>query len=325
MNHGLQIETLISAAAGTAQPPTERRSARVDERTAPASTPLGSVVIPAHNEASVIGRCLKSLLAGFNSGELDVVVACNGCSDDTAAIARSAPHSVRVIELDAPSKPAALRAGDAAASGMPRLYLDADVVLSGAAARRVLERLSAGAMAARPPIQYDSSRSSASVRSYYRARAHIPAVMGSLWGAGIYGLSGAGRARFGTFPDVVGDDLWLDRLFDAAEIEIVDCEPVLVAVPRRARDLVNVLQRTYAGKAELIEAGSGKDERARAITSSAVRDLRRLAGAGSAQALDAATYSTFAAGARLALALSNATGASVHVGRWRRDDTSRMT
>lgn len=287
---------------------------------------LGSVVIPAHNEAKVIGRCLSALLRGADPGELDVVVVCNGCKDDTAAaVARTAQHSVRVIELDAPSKPAALRAGDEAAISMPRLYLDADVVLGAAAARRVLERLSAGAVAARPPIRYDSSRSSALVRSYYRARTRIPAVMGSLWGAGVCGLSAAGRARFRAFPDVVADDLWLDRQFDPTEVEIVDCEPVLVTVPRRTGDLVNVLQRTYAGKAGVTFAGSGNDERARKVTRSALHELWQLTVTGPAQARDAAIYSAFGAGARLALALNGAAGASADVSRWPRDETSRMS
>jgi hypothetical protein len=288
--------------------------------------PLGSVVIPAHNEANVIGRCLSALLHGADPGELDVVVVCNGCSDGTAdAVARTARHFVRVIELGAASKPAALRAGDEAAIAMPRLYVDADAALSAAAARRVLERLSAGAVAARPPIRYDSSRSSAPVRSYYRARARIPALMGSLWGAGVCGLSAAGRARFGAFPDVVADDLWLDRQFEPTEVEIVDCEPVVVTVPRRTRDLLNVLQRTYGGKAGVPFAGSGHDERARKVTRSALRGLWRLAATGPAQARDAATYSAFAAGARVALALNSAGGAPTDASHWRRDDTSRMS
>src|SRR5919106_6228816 len=130
--------------------------------------PLGSVVIPAHDEAAVIRRCLDALFSGLDPGELDVVVVCNGCADDTATLARSSGHAVRVVELAASSKPAALRTGDAEARGFPRLYLDADVLLPGSSARRVLERLRYGAVAARPPIRYDSSRSSAPVRSYYR-------------------------------------------------------------------------------------------------------------------------------------------------------------
>lgn len=280
------------------------------------------MVIPAHNEAAVIRRCLDALFSGLEPGELDVMVVCNGCTDDTATLARSSGHPVRVMELAAASKPAALRTGDAEARGFPRLYLDADVVLPGSAARRVLERLRDGAVAARPPIRYDSSRSSAPVRSYYRARSQVPAVMGSLWGAGVCGLSEAGRRRFAAFPDVVADDLWLDQQFDRDEVEIVDCAPVVVAVPRRTRDLVRVLRRTYRGKAEN-PLGSSVKDRKRATTASAVRDVTRLVAAGPYQALDAATYAAFAAGARLALALAPDAHAAAAGPRWERDGSSR--
>jgi glycosyltransferase involved in cell wall biosynthesis len=277
--------------------------------------PLGSVVIPAHNESAGIRRCLDALFAGIAPGELDVVVVCNGCADDTAALAGSSGHPMRVIELEAASKPAALRTGDEAALAFPRIYLDADVVLQGSAARIVLERLRAGAVVARPPVHYDSSASSAAVRSYYRARSRVPALLGSLWGAGAYGLSEAGRSRFGAFPDLVADDLWVDRQFAPGEIEIVECAPVVVTVPRRARDLIRVLRRTYRGKAE--NAGVDPHGRAHATTASTLHQLRRLAAAGPSAAVDAATYVAFAAGGRLALVYPRAAD------QWERDDSSR--
>jgi glycosyltransferase involved in cell wall biosynthesis len=276
---------------------------------------LGSVVIPAHNEAAGIRRCLDALFTGTEPGELDVVVVCNGCFDDTAALASSSGYPVCVIELEAPSKSAALRAGDKAAQVFPRLYLDADVVLQGSAARDVLDRLRAGALAARPPIRYDSTGASAPVRSYYRARSRVPALLGSLWGAGVYGLSEAGRSRFGAFPDLVADDLWVDLQFAPAEIEIVDCRPVVVAVPRRARDLMLVLRRTYRGNAEILAVDP--QTRARETTASALQQLGRLIAAGPTAALDAATYAAFAAAARLALA------APLPGLRWERDESSR--
>jgi glycosyltransferase involved in cell wall biosynthesis len=277
---------------------------------------LGSVVIPAHDEASVIGRCLDALFEGLGPGRLDVVVVCNGCADDTAARARSSGHPVRVLELPAAAKPAALREGDAAALAFPRIYLDADVVLPGAAARVLLERLRADAVAGRPPIRYDSIGASAPVRSYYRARSRVPAVLGSLWGAGVYGLSAEGRSRFGEFPDVVGDDLWVDRLFDRGEVEIVDCAPVVVTVPRRTRDLMLLLRRTYRGKAE---RAPDPEESGQATMPSTLRDLGRLA-AGPGGALDAVTYGAFAAGARLLLAVA---GGAAAAGGWERDESSR--
>ena len=285
----------------------------------PEGGPLGSVVIPANNEALVIRRCLDALYEGFAPGGLDVVVVCNGCADDTAAQAGSSGHPVRVLELAAASKPAALRAGDAAALAFPRIYLDADVVLPGTAARVLLERLRTGAVAGRPPIRYDSIGASAPVRRYYRARSRVPAVLGSLWGAGVYGLSAEGRRRFGEFPDVVGDDLWVDRLFDLGEVEIVDCAPVVVTVPRRAGDLVRLLRRTYRGKAE---TAPNAPERRQATMPSTLRDLGRLAAAGPGAALDAATYGAFAAGARLSLAVAQA-AVGPNGARWERDDSSR--
>jgi glycosyltransferase involved in cell wall biosynthesis len=279
---------------------------------------FGSVVIPAHNEAAVISRCLDTLLNGFLPGELDVVVACNGCTDGTADVVRSSGHPVRVVELPAASKPAALRAAEEVVVAVfPRLYLDADVVLPTVSARRVLECLAVGpALAARPPIKYDTERSTLLVRSYYRARTKMPAVMNSLWGAGAYGLSEAGRARFQQYPDVVADDLFVDQHFQHSEIEIVSAPPVVVAAPRRTADLLRVLRRANQGKSEnqnlqnppALQSGT---------TASTVHDLARLASRGPFTALDAATYASFAMLARLTLAVAAPT-------QWERDNSSRL-
>ncbi|MEC7669161.1 MAG: glycosyltransferase, partial [Pseudomonadota bacterium] len=81
-----------------------------------------SVIIPAHNEAAVIGRCLASVLASDPVRFLQVVVVANGCSDDTARLAQSyndqfAENGWELTVLDLPvgGKPNALNAGDAAA------------------------------------------------------------------------------------------------------------------------------------------------------------------------------------------------------------------
>lgn len=266
-------------------------------------------------------RCLDALFSGVDPAVLDVVVACNGCVDDTAQRARLSGHPVRVLELAQASKAAALRAGDDAARYFPRLYLDADVVLPGPSALRVIDRLRGGAVAARPPVRFDASRSTFPVRSYYRARAEVPAVLRSLWGAGVYGLSALGRARFDAFPDITSDDLWIDLQFAPDEVEIVDCDPVVVSVPRRSRDLLTVLQRTYKGKAEH-RPTPGVTPRARATTVSAVHDLRRLAATGMRGTLDAATYATFVIAARGAFSLK-ASLAPAGASAWERDHSSR--
>jgi glycosyltransferase involved in cell wall biosynthesis len=280
-------------------------------------TPIGSVIIPAHNEAALIGACLDTLLGGFQPGELEVVAVCNGCTDGTAGAVRGSGYMVHVIELSSSSKPAALRAGEEIVKAFPRMYLDADVLLSSISARKVLECLRRGqALAARPPIRYDTAHSAPSIRSYYRARSEMPAVMRSLWGAGVYGLSEAGRARFGRYPDVVNEDLFVDQHFHSSEMQIVDCPPAVVRAPRSSIDLLRILRRVYWGNSENRHQGdSGPVPTPTAI--SAVRDLARLTTAGPAKAVDVLTYAAFAALARLTLAFT----APSH---WERDNSSRI-
>jgi hypothetical protein len=270
----------------------------------------------------VIGRCLHHLFAGIDGSDLEVAVVCNGCDDDTAAVARASGLPVEVIELDEASKPAALRAGDRLLRTFPRLYLDADVVLRGPTARQVLEHLSqAGSVAARPPFRYDTTHSTRVVRRYYRARSRVPAVMGSIWGAGVYGLSAAGRARFGDHPDVVADDLFVHQCFDADEIDLVGGEPVVVVAPARYRDLLKVRRRAYRGAAENRMATEQRDvknrrgARSTSTTPSTMRDVLRLCRSVPGL-LDAATYAFVAVSARVYIALGRSA-------RWERDESSR--
>ena len=44
-----------------------------------------SVVIAAHDEESVLPRCLRALLDAAGPGEFEVFVVANGCTDRTAA------------------------------------------------------------------------------------------------------------------------------------------------------------------------------------------------------------------------------------------------
>jgi hypothetical protein len=66
----------------------------------------------------------------------------------------------------------------------------------------------------------------------------------------VYGVSQAGRARFGEFPDVTADDLFVQRMFADHERITSDGEFV-VAAPRDLRNLLKVRTRTAAGNAEL--------------------------------------------------------------------------
>jgi Glycosyl transferase family 2 len=280
---------------------------------AASSVPIGSVAIPAHNEAAVIGRCLDALLNGLQPGELEVLIVCNGCTDETADIVRSKWPSVQVVEITEASKPAALRAADDMLAAFPRIYLDADVTLPGTSAKRLIEVLRDGSrVAARPRYIWDVSRSDALVRSYYRGLARVQSGRNSLWG-GIYGLSQAGRSRFSVFPDLIADDLFVDQLFRPAEIEIVDVEePAVISVPRGIRDLLHVVRRRRKGNVDL----NSLPEDSETTTSSTVATLLSAARSGPGAAIDALFFFTFAVIVRISVIVSPPTG-------WSRDDSSR--
>ena len=176
------------------------RGTSAGEPDSPTRAPL-SVVIPAFNEERVIERCLRALLRGAEPFELDVIVACNGCTDRTAEIARSVEGPIRVIETKEASKVAALNLGDEAAMHFPRFYVDADVVLEMPALRALAVALEQdGVLAVSPRMDMDLEQSSWAVRAFYRVWSRLPYTREGMIGVGSYGLSRLGRDRFESFP-----------------------------------------------------------------------------------------------------------------------------
>jgi hypothetical protein len=280
------------------------------------SEPIGTVIVPAHNEEAVIARSLAQLARLAESGEVVVVVACNGCTDGTVAVASAFPGMI-VLDIPTASKVAGMRGGDeVAVPGRPRIYLDADVVMTADAVRAVLGALSGDApRAARPPVRFDASGASWAVRRWYVVRQVLPSIQRVLWGSGTYGLSASGRERFGEWPDIVSDDLFIDDLFADDERMIVATDPVAVTTPRRGRDLVRILRRTYRTQREVLDAEG-------AVVSSGQRgqlaDLAAIVRDNPLRLVDCAVYAGFILSARLEARIRRRPA-------WERDDSSRQS
>ena len=206
------------------------------------------VLIPAHNEAAVLPRTLEVLLDGLRS-DAEVWVLANGCSDESADIARAA--GVQVIEIEEASKTAALNAGEAAVSAYPRIYLDADIDLSGNDANRVFAVLEGGALAAEPRPFLDLEGASLAVRSWYRVWQALHGRRPGAVGAGLYALSSEGRQRFGSFPAVIADDGFVRAQFAPGEIVAVPEAQSRVLGPRRLADLIKIKTRSRLGNLQL--------------------------------------------------------------------------
>ena len=272
--------------------------------------PRGSVIMPAHNEANVIGRALAPLAPLAAARQVEVIVVCNGCTDNTAEIARGF-DGVTVLESEAASKPSAMNAGDAAASEWPRLYLDADVEISPSALRELfLALVPGGLLAGRPAARYDLQGAHPLIRSHYRARLRLPSNATSLYSAGAFALSKEGHVRLEEFPEVLADDLYVDRLFAPAEKAVLDVEPVVVRPPRTLKDHLAVMRRVCRANAQVNRLEGQHSSTAKTV-SELIRSIR-----GPLSAVDAVVYAGFAIAGRK--------GAGTPRAGWERDTSSRL-
>lgn len=216
----------------------------------------GSVVVPAHNEAARGFPVLSTLEAAVDALGILAVVVCNGCTDATVELARSA-RGVQVVELDRAGKALALTAGDEAAGDVfPRVYVDADLRLTVDDLAVVLAALrGAGPVLASPRATFDLDGAPWLVRSYYGALGELPFFVRHFdthfEGHGVYGMTASARARFGAFPELVADDAFVDRMFDLDEKVLVRTATVGVPVPHDTTTFLRSHVRTAAGSREL--------------------------------------------------------------------------
>lgn len=211
------------------------------------STTRASIVIAARNEESVIHRCLSSVLSDATPNEFEIVVAVNGSSDRTLEIAQSF-DGVISVEVEQASKSDALNAADAIASVWPRVYLDADVIVSTDAIRATCALLDVeGVRCAAPSLHVDTTGCGPFVRAWVRAYMQTPWVADDLVGSGLYALDEAAHQSIGRFPDLIADDLFVARSFDRSQRVSVEGAEFTVPAPRTLRDLVRTKARVAYG------------------------------------------------------------------------------
>ncbi|WP_372382343.1 glycosyltransferase [Xanthomonas sp. NCPPB 1068] len=117
-----------------------------------------SFVIPAHDEAALIGDTLQCLHACARALQLDyeVIVVADACADDTAVIARS--NGAQVLEVQLRHIAATRNAGAQAAQGERLLFLDADTLINPQVVGAALSALDAGAVGGGAQVHLHGSR-----------------------------------------------------------------------------------------------------------------------------------------------------------------------
>lgn len=214
-----------------------------------------SIVIPAYNESSVIDRCLTAMLEDYKPGEFEIIVVPNGCKDDTAEKARAYGDPVKVVETPVGNKIGALNLGDEHATGYPRMYIDADIVVSTAALREVAELLHDDSPilvgAPRAVIAYDDRPPL--VKSFVKVWTSLPYFSEGLIGAGFYAFSRKGRERFGKFPDIIADDGFARLVAAPHERGTTKTHTFTIRPPATIKAMANIMVRVRAGAYQLRE------------------------------------------------------------------------
>jgi hypothetical protein len=276
-----------------------------------------SVVVPAHNEARVIGRLLGRLVPAAGRAGLEIIVVANGCSDDTAAVAASFGPAVRVMELPVASKRAALDAGDELASGYPRIYVDADVELTADDVEALVAALRRpGILASAPERAVDLTGRSLPVRWYYDTWTRLPQVRDGLFGRGVIAVSAAGHQRLSSLPPLLADDLACSLAFAPGERAVVAQATAVVHAPRTLPDLVRRRIRAALTVTQLERTAGAPASTARTRPA----DLAAIARSEPRLTPSVAFFLLLALGARLGAWRA---GRRDNYSNWLRDDSSR--
>ena len=217
-----------------------------------------SVLIPAHNEADWLPACLDALCAADPvAGPVEVIVVANGCTDDTAELARrKAPAfeargwALRVLELAQGSKLGALNAGEAAARGAVLLYLDADVLVSPPLLAQLAEALAEDAPRYASGMPQVTTSGDWVTRHYTRFWQTTGFMTHGVPGFGVFAMNRTGRGRWGDWPDIISDDTFA-RLNFRPEERIAVPAPYAWPMIEGFAPLVRVRRRQDIGVAEV--------------------------------------------------------------------------
>lgn len=207
------------------------------------------IIIPAHNEERALEGSLRALAAQDYGGDVEVVVAANGCTDGTAGVARAsaswmpAGWTVTVIEQAKAEKWGALNAADAEVESPVRVYLDADIVLDPSAIGELVAALDVSGPYLVQPRIVVAANEAVGVRSFLRIWSSLPYVRNEVLGVGCYAVNAAGRALWDEFPPFGADDTFVRLRFRGDQKRVLRSTAMTLSFPTSLIELVRVRAR----------------------------------------------------------------------------------
>jgi len=216
---------------------------------------MATVIVPAHNEASVIEDCLNSIVN--QSGIDHIIVPCNGCTDNTVDIVKDKFPNVVCLDIEKPSKTNALNVAEAKARELgityPVFYIDADTRLSENCIPHIVKAMTnSNTLLAAPTPIINTNKSSWLVKTYYKVWTHLPYIKEGVIATCSFIVSEEGRQRFDKFADVIGDDGFIRCHFKNSEIANIEGAEIYIRAPKDIFSLIKIKTRARLGNMELI-------------------------------------------------------------------------
>lgn len=217
------------------------------------------IIVPVRDEEKTLVETVPALLAAAHGEHARIVWVCNDCRDESANVIRQlAGPSAEVIEVPTPGKTLALQAGDEALDAQdlfPRVYLDADTSLRPGDVGRLLQPVRTGqadlVAAAHAFDLGGASRVSAAIALCWLA---LPFARRTAF-LGAVGISHAGRARWGTWPKITADDMFMAAMVPAGRRTMVAGAIATTRPPCRFSGWVRMRARWLRGERELRAMG----------------------------------------------------------------------
>jgi glycosyltransferase involved in cell wall biosynthesis len=223
---------------------------------------LLTVIIPSHNEENRIQACLDAVVAQKDLPPrhgIQVIVAANGCSDRTVALAKekgpelqAAGFDLVVLDIVQGNKMNALNEAEAVATYDNRVFLDADVIIGPGLLVEMAEILAEDAPVYASGTVRIQRAQSLITRAYAKVWTNMPFVRDGVPGIGLYAMNAKGRARWGAFPAIIADDRFVRLQFAPHERRKTRATHDW-PLPEGFANLVNVRHRWREGNLELAE------------------------------------------------------------------------
>jgi len=221
-----------------------------------------SIIIPAHNEVSVLSATLVHMFLDKKLTNCEVIVVCNGCSDNTVEVAEGYVNACQsylkgnsvdfsIIDTEIASKTNAINLGVSRAKYKQVVLLDADILVNGSDIMGLVGLLSErDVCAAAPKLNFVYKKSSWLVRRYFDLVKHSSYNQKHRL-SNVIALSEKGIKKIGVLPEIIADDEYIRRQFFKTEYQIIDTLAFDFICPKTFFSLLQVLTRVERGNIQL--------------------------------------------------------------------------